>query len=342
MARPVMGKEFADRMYRRTWTHASGWSPGGILDRTALPVGSAAPVLHYGQSVFEGMKAFARPDGSVAVFRVAEHAARFRDSAARLGLPEVSADDFLEALRDTVRANLGWVPRERGTSLYLRPFLFSSAEGLGPSPAAQAEFIVIATPSATEYAPGDRGRSAWAATGYSRSSPGGTGDVKCAGNYAPGIAVAREAAAHGFDQVLWMNPVDRDLVEEMGSMNLFFVYEEDGRTVLRTPRLSGTFLPGITRRSVIEWFRDRGEVVEEAPISLQRLRIDAEGGGLREVFGTGTAAFITPVTEIGDDQGRFAVGDGKPGRVTGEVWSGLLDIHTGASEDRLGWLTPVA
>lgn len=339
---PAMGQSFSPFQVRASWDERMGWGQPVVEPFSEVRVNTAAPVLHYGQSVFEGMKAFASVDGDIRVFRMSDHAVRLRRSAKRLGLPEISDQFFAEAVSRAVWENLSDTPRTIGTSLYLRPLLYATHQSLGPAPARQAEFVVIAGPASTEFRPGQRARTAWASRDVARTSVGGTGDVKCAGNYAIGISVQQRAISQGFDQVIWMDPVELRYVEEMGSMNLFFVSEEDGRTVLTTPALSGSFLPGLTRASTIAVAEDLGMLVREERVDIAELRAAAESGRLTEAFGTGTAAFLTPLGGIADGQGTFRIADGKPGPVFLELWEHLMRVHHGLAPDPHGWLTSVA
>jgi branched-chain amino acid aminotransferase len=338
LAAPAFGSVFTDHMARIDWEAEAGWHDGRVSAYGPLSVDPAAAIFHYGQEIFEGMKAYRHEDGSIWTFRPERNAERFARSARRLALPEVPEDVFLEALRALVELDQHWVPSAEGgeTSLYLRPFMIATEVGLGVRPSRSAAFLVIASPAGAYFASGLRPVSIWLSQDYTRAAPGGTGAAKCGGNYAASLMPMAEGQRHGCDQVVFLDAVEQTWVEELGGMNLFFVYE-DGSIV--TPELTGTILEGVTRDSVITLARERGHQVTERRYSIEEWRADAASGALAEVFACGTAAVITPVGRLVWPDGEVRTG---PADDAGEVAAGLrrslLDIQYGRAEDTHGWM----
>ena len=342
LAAPKFGSVFTDHMARIDWDAEHGWHGGRVSAYGPLEVDPATAVLHYGQEIFEGMKAYRHADGSVWTFRPDRNAARFARSARRLALPEVPEDLFLGSLSALVELDKAWVPESADgeASLYLRPFMIATEVGLGVRPSSTAAFITIASPAGAYFASGVKPVSIWLSEGYSRAAPGGTGAAKCGGNYGASLAPMAEGLAHGCDQVAFLDAVDNHWVEELGGMNLFFVYQ-DGSIV--TPELTGTILEGVTRSSLIELARERGHEVTERRYSIEEWRSDADSGELVEVFACGTAAVITPVGRLVWDGGELSLGDGEAaGEVAADLRQTLLDIQCGRLEDTRGWLHRLA
>ncbi|MGB7447735.1 MAG: branched-chain amino acid aminotransferase [Ornithinimicrobium sp.] len=342
LAEPKFGSVFTDHMARIDWDAEQGWHSGTVSAYGPLQVDPAMAVLHYGQEIFEGMKAYRHADGSVWTFRPDRNAARFARSARRLALPELPEELFLQALSSLVEVDKAWVPASTDgeASLYLRPFMIATEVGLGVRPSSTAAFIVIASPAGAYFASGVKPVSIWLSEGYSRAAPGGTGAAKCGGNYAASLAPMAQGLSHGCDQVAFLDAVDNLWVEELGGMNLFFVYR-DGSIV--TPELTGTILEGVTRSSLIELARQRGHEVTERRYSIQEWREDAASGDLVEVFACGTAAVITPVWRLVWDGGELSLGDGEAaGQVASDLRQTLLDIQCGRVEDTHGWLHRLA
>ncbi len=338
LTNPAFGSVFTDHMARIDWDAEQGWHDGRITAYGPIPMDPACSVFHYGQEIFEGMKAYRHADGSIWTFRPERNAARFARSARRLALPEVPEEVFLESLRALVELDQEWVPSpERGeSSLYLRPFMIATEVGLGVRPSKSAAFVVIASPAGAYFASGLKPVSIWLSEDYSRAAPGGTGAAKCGGNYAASLAPMKEGQAHGCDQVAFLDSVEQKWVEELGGMNLFFVYR-DGSIV--TPELTGTILEGVTRDSIIELAKARGHEVVERKYSIDEWRDDVAGGDLVEVFACGTAAVITPVGRLVWHDGELTMGDGvAAGPVASQMRESLLDIQYGRSEDTHGWL----
>ncbi|WP_051833863.1 branched-chain amino acid aminotransferase [Streptomyces sp. NRRL S-646] len=339
MAAPGFGRDFTDHMVTIRWTEGRGWHDGLLSPFAPLTLSPAALVLHYAQTIFEGLKAYRQPDGSVAVFRPESNARRFRESARRLAMPELPEDVFVAAIEALVTQDAAWVPDSRESSLYLRPFLFATEPGLGIRPAREYLFTVIASPSGSYFPDGVRPLSVWISDDYVRAAPGGTGAAKCGGNYAASLLAQAQAAERGCDQVVWLDAVERRWVEEMGGMNLYFVYE-DGRIV--TPLLSGSLLPGITRHSLLRVAADLGHEAVESRVSVHDWRRECAEGRIAEVFACGTAAVITPVGSVRSTRGDWTVGDGRPGPLTMRLREALLDIQTGRVPDHHGWMHRLA
>ena len=340
MADPGFGRVHTDHMVAVRWTPDRGWHDARLTAYAPLQLDPSAMVLHYGQAIFEGLKAYRQADGGVAVFRPEENARRFNRSAARLAMPELPVELFLAAVDALVATDRDWVPTAAGQSLYLRPFMVATEAQVGMRPANEYLFLLIAFP-VTPFFPGEvRPVTVWLSDEYVRAAVGGTGEAKCAGNYAGSLLAQRQAAEQGCDQVVWLDAVERRWVEEMGGMNLFFVLaDEDGRpTRLLTPALTGTLLPGVVRDSLLQLAPDLGLTVEEGRISVDEWRKAAEDGSLTEVFACGTAAVIAPVGHVKSRNGEWTNGDGSPGEVTMRLRGALLDLQYGRAADPQGWM----
>ncbi|NJQ03002.1 branched-chain amino acid aminotransferase [Streptomyces zingiberis] len=342
LADPGFGRHFTDNMVTIRWTEGRGWHDAELVPYAPLSIDPANMTLHYAQTIFEGLKAYRRPDGSVATFRPEQNAGRFNDSARRLAMPELPTDLFLAAVDALISQDRAWVPGTGEQSLYLRPFMFAAEVGLGVRPANEYLFIVIASPAGAYFPGGVKPVSVWLTEEYVRASPGGTGAAKAGGNYAASLLAQAQAAEHGCPQVVYLDAVERRWIEEMGGMNLYFVHaEEGGRRRIVTPELTGTLLPGITRASLLRIAGDLGYEVSEGRISVDDWREGNADGSLTEVFACGTAAVITPVGAVKSTRGNWTVGDGEPGPVTLELRKALLDIQTGAAPDVHGWMHQV-
>jgi branched-chain amino acid aminotransferase len=339
LANPGFGNYFTDHMVKATWTTAEGWHDGRLMPYGPITLDPSAAVLHYAQEIFEGLKAYKRHDGSVWAFRPDANAARFQRSATRLALPHLAVEDFLESLRLLVATDRAWIPDGAEASLYLRPFMFASEAFLGVRPAAKVTYLLIASPAGAYFSGGVNPVSIWLSTDYNRSGPGGTGAAKCGGNYAASLAPMIEAKDNGCDQVCFLDAAQSRWVEELGGMNIFFVYD-DGRLV--TPELTGTILEGVTRSSILALAKELGHEVEERKVGIEEWRSGAADGSLREVFACGTAAVVTPVGRLKWDGGEIVMGDGGTGAVTTEIRSALLDIQHGDAPDPHGWMHQLA
>jgi branched-chain amino acid aminotransferase len=339
LANPGFGQHFTDHMVTIRWSHDQGWHSAALEPYHALTLDPAATVLHYGQSIFEGLKAYRHADGSIVAFRPDANAERFQNSARRMAMPELPTELFLESLHQLAGVDSRWVPNRAEASLYLRPFMISDESTLGVNrPANHYLYALIASPAGPYFANGVKPVKVWLCTDYVRAAPGGTGEAKCAGNYAASFVAQAQAVAEGCDQVVWLDAVERRWVEEVGAMNLFFVFGNR----LVTPELSGSLLPGITRDSLLTLARDLGYTVEERRVSTEEWEKKAESGELTEVFGCGTAAVITPVGSVKSAAGEFTVAGGEPGEVTMKLRQALNDLQRGVAPDTHNWLHRLA
>ncbi|WP_188054482.1 MULTISPECIES: branched-chain amino acid aminotransferase [unclassified Sphingosinithalassobacter] len=335
LADPGFGKVFTDHMALIRYSADKGWHDAQITARRPLELDPACAVLHYAQEIFEGMKAYRLPDGGAALFRPDRNAARFRESAERMAMVPLPEPLFLESVRALVRADRDWIPEAEGGALYLRPFMFASEVFLGVKPASEYLYLVIASPVGAYFKGGAPSVTLWVSQDYTRAAPGGTGAAKCGGNYAASLIAQAEAIREGCDQVVFLDAAERRYVEELGGMNLFFVFD-DGTMI--TPPLGGTILPGITRDSVIALARDAGIAVREEPYSLDQWRSDAQSGRLRETFACGTAAVITAVGTVRGEGFEFSIGNKGPGMVTEQLRERLVGIQRGTVADPHGWV----
>ncbi|MCX7863970.1 MAG: branched-chain amino acid aminotransferase [Novosphingobium sp.] len=334
LADPGFGTNFSDHMVAIAWSEGRGWHDATIGPRQPILLDPACAVLHYAQEIFEGLKAYAHADGGIALFRPQANAARFNASARRLAMPELPESIFVESIRQLVAADRDWIPTTEGSSLYLRPFMIATEVFLGVRPARQYKYLVIASPAGHYFKSGAPAVSIWVSR-YSRAAPGGTGAAKCGGNYAASLVPQAEAIQHGHDQVVFLDAVEHRWVEELGGMNIYFVFD-DG--TLLTPPLTGTILPGITRDSLLQLARDEGMTVREDRYSLEQWRNDAASGRLVECFACGTAAVVTPIGKVADDDGEFIIGTGGPGELTARLKDRLVAIQRGTAPDPYGWV----
>jgi branched-chain amino acid aminotransferase len=340
---PGFGRVFTDHMVTIRYVEGKGWFDAQLEPYHAISLDPAAAALHYGQEIFEGLKAYHQPDGSVALFRPEQNARRFQYSATRLAMAPLPEDLFLESVRTLVTQDRAWIPTSPETSLYLRPLMFATDAFLGVRPAREYLYVLIASPVGSYFPRGVKPVTVWLSTDYSRAAPGGTGAAKCAGNYAASLVAQAQAAEEGCDQVVWLDAVEHRWVEEMGGMNLYFVFADDeGGHTLVTPRLTGSLLPGVTRDSILTLARDLGYRTEERLISTDEWREAAASGHLVEAFACGTAAVVTPVGAVKSAAGQFTIGSGESGPITMRLRSALLEIQHGLAEDRHGWMYPIA
>lgn len=333
------GNAFTPHMVTARWTTETGWTDPGLTPFAPIPMHPAMVGLHYGQVVFEGLKAHRTRDGSVALFRPRENARRFADSAARLAMPPLPDDLFLAAAEALVAADGAHVP-EDGGSLYLRPLMFASEPDLMLRPAREYTFLLMAFATGGLFGDADS-IGVWVCHDQSRAVPGGTGAVKCAGNYAPTYQAQLRAREHGCDQVVWLDPVERRWVEEAGAMSLFFVRGGPGAARVVTPGLTDTILPSVTRASLLDLAGDLGYEPVVERVSLEQWRKECASGEMTEAFSCGTAAVVTPVTRVCDRDGDWVIGDGAPGPVTLALRDALLGVQTGRAPDPRGWTRPV-
>ena len=330
------GKYYTDNMVVINWSEAEGWSEAELKAYGPISLDPATAVFHYGQEIFEGMKAYWQPDGSISLFRPDANALRFARSAARLALPELAVEDFIESVSTLVKQDQKWVPKKVGESLYIRPFMFATEVGLGVRPSNKAMYMLIATPAGA-YFNASKAVTVWISTEYVRAAIGGTGEAKCGGNYAASLVAQKQAATQGCDQVVWLDAIERRWVEEMGGMNLYFIKGSGKDATVVTPKLTGTLLPGITRDSILTVAKDLGYKVEEAMISIDDWRDGVASGEITEIFACGTAAVVSAVGAAKSQYGTWTTGDGTPGPITKQIRETLLGIQHGVIEDKHGW-----
>jgi len=337
---PGFGQVFTDHMITLRWSAERGWHDGKLEPYGPLVLDPATAVLHYSQEIFEGLKAYRQESGPIVTFRPQANAARFRRSAVRMAMPELPEEAFLHAIELLVTQDRDWVPASTEHSLYLRPFMIATTPALGVGkPADSYLFLVIASPSGGIFSGGGmRAVSVWLAEGYTRAAPGGTGTAKTGGNYAASFVGQQQALDHGCDQVVWLDAVEHCWVEELGGMNVFFVYGSGSDARVMTPALTGTLLAGITRDSLLTLAPDLGIPATEGAISVEEWRAGCESGEITEVFACGTAAVISPVGEVKGATGGWTIGDGKPGPVTMRLPDELLGIQFGRLPDPHGWI----
>ena len=337
LATPGFGQRFTDHMLLAEWTPEQGWHDARITAYGPLALDPATAVLHYAQEIFEGLKAYRHADGSVWTFRPEANGARLARSAQRLALPQLPVEDFVATVDALVQVDERWVPDPAGEkSLYLRPFVFASEAFLGVRPARHVTYCVIASPAGSYFTRGPQPVSILVAEHYTRAALGGTGAAKTGGNYASSLAPQQEAMERGFDQVVFLDAVERRYVEELGGMNLYFV-QDDGSIV--TPELTGTILEGITRASIIELAGSLGHKVEERRVSIEEWRDGVRSGRIAEVFACGTAAVVTPLGRLVWSEGEVDCSvAGEAGPVTTAVRAALVDLQYGRAEDTFGWL----
>ena len=336
LADPGFGQVFTDHMALVDYNAERGWHAPRVVARVPFSVDPATAVLHYAQEIFEGLKAYRLADGGAALFRAEANAGSFRNSARRMAMPELPDELFLDACRALVRTDADWIPPGPDGALYLRPFMIASSVFLGVRPASDYIFAVIASSVGAYWRKGAPSAiSIWVTTEYTRAAPGGTGAAKCGGNYATSLVAQAEAIRQGCDQVVFLDAVERRWVEELGGMNIFFVFDDGS---IQTPPLTGTILPGITRDSLLTLARDGGLTVREEPYALDQWRADAESGRLVETFACGTAAVVTPIGEVKSREAAFTIGGGGPGQVTERLRARLVAIQRGQAPDPHGWL----
>lgn len=328
------GNLFTDRMLLMDYDAGEGWHSPRIVPYGPLSLDPSCAVLHYAQEIFEGLKAFRRPDGNIALFRPRDNFERFNRSAARMCMPELDVDVVLKALKTLIHLESDWVPKSLGTSLYIRPTMIAVDPYLGVRPSNKYLFYIILSPVGAYYKNGFSPVKIFISDEYVRSAPGGTGEAKTGGNYAASLKASMEAAALGYDQVLWLDAVERKYVEEVGSMNICFLY--DGKVV--TSPLKGTILDGITRRSILTLVRELGLEVEERALSVDEILEGADSGRLKEAFGTGTAAVVSPVGQFTYRDRTVTLGDGQMGELTGKLYEMLTGIQYGKLPDQHGWI----
>ncbi len=333
---PGFGRIFTDHMAVVRYSQGKGWHSARVESRANFQLDPATAVLHYAQEIFEGLKAYKRDDGGVNLFRPDANARRFRNSAERMAMAPIPEPVFIEAIEQLVRIDSAWMPGGEG-SLYLRPFMIANEVFLGVKPSAEYIFAVIASPVGSYFKGGPAPVSIWLSENFTRAAIGGTGAVKCGGNYAASLRAQAEAIDHGCDQVVFLDAVERRYIEELGGMNVFFVFEDGS---LLTPPL-GTILPGITRDSIIKLANDSGMRVREELYTIDQWRADAASGKLKEAFACGTAAVISPIGKLCSASGDLLINGGAAGPVATEMRKKLVDIQYGRAADPHNWIRKV-
>ena len=326
------GKYFTDHMFVMEYSSTLGWHDARIVPFDYIPIHPASTVLHYGAEIFEGMKAY-KVDGGYQMFRPFENIKRMNDSAERLCLPTLDADFTIKALTELITLDYDWIPDQEGTSLYIRPFMFGNDETLGVHAVHNATFVIILSPVGSYYAEGLNPVKISIESEDVRAVRGGTGYAKCGGNYAASLRAGKRAAEKGFSQVLWLDGVERKYIEEVGAMNVMF--KINGEIV--TPALTGSVLPGITRKSSLEILKEWGYKVTERLVSVDELMEAAENGTLEEAWGTGTAAVISPIGHLFYKEKDHVVSENKIGELTQKLYDELTGIQWGKNPDKRGW-----
>ena len=328
------GTYFTDHMFMMDYTEGIGWHDARIVPYAPIAMNPATMVLHYAQETFEGLKAYRNPKGEITLFRPEMNARRMINSNKRICMAELPEDMFVEAVEAIVKYEQDWIPTAKDTSLYIRPFMFASEASVGVHPAKSYTFVIILSPVGSYYPEGVNPVKIWVEDEYVRAVKGGTGFTKCGGNYAASIAAQVKAESHGYTQVLWLDGVHRKYVEEVGTMNVMFVI--DGKVV--TAPLEGSVLPGVTRDSIIHILKDWGYKVEERELSIDELMEAGRNGKLKEAFGTGTAAVISPVGQLYYKGEEIVINDFKTGELTQKLYDTLTGIQWGRLEDKYGWV----
>lgn len=330
----VFGRTFSNRMFTQVYTPDQGWHDARIGPYRSFTLDPAAIVLHYAQTIFEGTKAYRRPDGHINLFRAWENAVRFNRSAMRMAMAPVDPEEHFEAMAELVRLEHAWVPDEDGAALYIRPVMIAADVGLGVHASQSYLHYIIVGPVGPYFTTGFNPVSVFVSRDYVRAVRGGTGEAKTGGNYAASLYVSEQVKCLGCQQVLWLDGVERRYVEEVGAMNIAFVY---GGTHIVTPALTGSILPGITRDSVIKLAPDLGYTVSEGRLDIDEVLKDIAAGHITEVFGMGTAAVIAPVGQLVDDNRAISINECQSGPVATRLFKALTDIQYGRVPDPYGW-----
>jgi len=332
------GQVFSNHMFWQSYEDGRGWHDSQVKPLTTLNLHPAAAVLHYGQEIFEGLKAYRRPDGGINLFRPDENAKRFNRSAERMCMPTVPVEDHVEALRALVKVDEDWVPASSGASLYLRPTMIATSARLGLGAASAYAHFIIASPVGAYFKTGADTVSVFVSEVHRRAVKGGIGEAKTGGNYAASLYVEEQARKHGYSQVLWLDAVEGRTVEEVGAMNICFI-TKDG--VLKTPALSGSILPGITRKSIIELAPRFGLTVEEGRLDINEIIADIDSGNITEAFGCGTAAVVSPIGVLGVKGRDVEINDRKAGPIAAKIKAEIVAIQYGEKDGPDGWIVEV-
>lgn len=333
----VFGTIFTDHMYVMEYSTEKGWHDPAIMPYQPITLDPSAMVFHYGQEMFEGLKAYKTEDGRILLFRPDKNAERAVNSNRRLMIPEIPVEDFINGVKTLVELDQAWIPTKEGTSLYVRPFVIATDPFLGVRPSNTYKFIIILSPVGAYYPEGLNPVKIWIEDEYVRAVRGGIGEAKAGGNYVASMAAQVKAHEEGYSQVLWLDGVERKYIEEVGAMNIFF--KINGTVV--TPVLNGSILPGVTRNTCIELCKEWGLPVEERRISVDELEEAARTGALEEVWGTGTAAVISPVGHLRYVNDVFQIGDGGIGEISQRLYDTVTGIQLGKIQDTHGWTMEV-
>lgn len=328
------GKIFTDHMFVMNYSSAKGWHDARIVPYGPISLDPAATCLHYGQLIFEGLKAYRTKNGKLVMFRPDMNMKRLNVSDDRLCMPEIDVDFMVDALKQLITVEKDWVPSSEGTSLYVRPFILSDEAFLGVHPSDTYQFIVILSPVGSYYPGGLKPIRIYVESEYVRAVRGGTGYAKCAGNYAGSLRSQVDAESQGFSQVLWLDGIERKYIEEVGSMNVFFVLDNE----IVTPAINGSILPGITRDSVIQVLKSWDMPIVERKISIDEIATAHESGKLKEVFGTGTAAVISPVGELTWGDKKMIVNNNEIGELSQKLYDEITGVQRCEREDKFGWV----
>lgn len=331
------GKVFTDHMFIMEYDEGKGWHSPRIEPFGPIPLNPAATCLHYGQEVFEGLKAYRADNGEILLFRPDRNFKRLNDSNERLCIPQIDEEFCLEALKKLIEIDKDWIPTAKDTSLYIRPFIIGAEDFLGVHPARHLYYIVILAPSGPYYAEGLNPVKIYIEENYVRAVRGGTGFAKCGGNYAASLRAQADAEKVNYSQVLWLDGVERKYIEEVGAMNVFFVFDDE----IVTPMLNGSILPGITRASTVEMLKSWGMNVSERRISVDEIKEKCRSGKMVEAFGTGTAAVISPIGELKIGDEHFVINNNEIGALSQKLYDNLTGIQWGRIPDPFGWSVKV-
>ena len=331
------GRIFTDHLFEMDYSPAEGWHSPTIKPVESISMHPATMFIHYGQAIFEGLKAFKQENGDVVIFRADDHMKRLNNSARRVCIPEVDVEFVLEALRELINIDRDWIPNNRGESLYIRPFMYGSDPFLGVRSSKNYKLVILLSPVGAYYSEGFKPVKILVQDKYVRAVRKGLGDCKTPANYAASLLAAEEAVKNGYTQVLWLDGIEQKYIEEVGTMNIFIQLKDE----IVTPRLTGSILPGITRRSVIELLKDWNMNIVERDISINEVVSAYSNGNLMSVFGTGTAAIISSVGWLTYKDKKMVINGGKPGKLDVKLFDEITSIHYGLKEDTHNWIMHV-
>ena len=334
----TFGGTFSDHMFTQNFDENNGWHESKISPYHSLTLDPSAAVFHYSQEIFEGLKAYRNTDGGINLFRPEENIKRFNRSAKRMVMPEVDENLHLEAIKSLVQLDKEWVPDQHGASLYIRPTMIATSPKLGLGASSQYSHFIITGPAGSYFEGGLTPISVFVADEYRRAVKGGVGEAKTGGNYAASLFASEEVSKLGYSQVLWLDAVEGRYIEEVGAMNICFVYE--GKSIV-TPELSGSILPGITRDSIIKLAPTLGYEISEQRLDIETILADIDSGKITEVFGCGTAAVISPVGKLGFKGKDYVINNNQTGEVSTNLYDELTGIQYGTREDKFGWVVSV-